>query len=670
MAATNRVLTLEVYRGQTLLHTAEFSQESITIGSGKAALLSIADKSVADLHAVINVDETGSLYVLDLGSPGGTHVNGEPVSNQEIHNGDYVEMGDVRVVVFTGLSPEDDESTLVEQQDLSSGRPAFEPDYPEDGVTPPTEAHRFVAPISQTTPTPPPAAAQPSEPEAIAPEDQTEDVMQFIMRSGTARTTMGIDRKRPKVLEVNQIWEEVLLDTRHFPRRGRPVTVGSSVGWRWRFLGVDMGWVRAPLHTLLRYTPPMWSEVEADWRNDFYAPDDNFAGPDHKLFEWDGDHYIARIRESWDGFVDIGTERHSFDDMLHSGKAEREDGHILVPITDDSRIMVDVGGVVFFSHMVHPGRRVLARMSEQVDYPFIAIFSLVGFIGLMFGILMYTLPPPPKNELVEIPDRFTKLLIERPDIPQEQKKPGGNPDAGEGEKAKREEGKVGKKDAEMEKAKGNKVEIEKQQRDREIAESAGVLGANLEGSELEGVWGSSVVDASLTGGIGGVTGAKGVQRGSGGLGSRGSGLGGGGSAEGLGGLGTKGSGSGRSGFGAGGGDFGAKGEGGIGMVGGDPIILGALDRALIDEVIKRHMSQIRYCYQRELTKDPTLSGKIVIKFVISRDGSVSSASVKTTTMNNNAVQSCVVGRFMRMQFPQPKGGGIVIVSYPFLFSPA
>ena len=78
---------------------------------------------------------------------------------------------------------------------------------------------------------------------------------------------------------------------------------------------------------------------------------------------------------------------------------------------------------------------------------------------------------------------------------------------------------------------------------------------------------------------------------------RGSGLGGGGSAEGLGGLGTKGRGSGKSGR-PGGGNFGAKGEGGIGRIGGDPIILGALDKSLIDAVIKRHMNQIRYCYQR------------------------------------------------------------------------
>lgn len=62
-----------------------------------------------------------------------------------------------------------------------------------------------------------------------------------------------------------------------------------------------------------------------------------------------------------------------------------------------------------------------------------------------------------------------------------------------------------------------------------------------------------------SGGVGGLIGSKGTQIGSGGLGSRGSGLGGGGTAIGLGGLGTKGVGHGYSGYGAGGGNFGKKG---------------------------------------------------------------------------------------------------------------
>jgi hypothetical protein len=227
-------------------------------------------------------------------------------------------------------------------------------------------------------------------------------------------------------------------------------------------------------------------------------------------------------------------------------------------------------------------------------------------------------------------------------------KPAANPDAGEGAKAKKEEGKVGKKDAKMEKAKGNKVEISLQELDREIADNAGLMGS------MDGILGDTIVDENMMGGIGGALGAKGYQMGSGGLGSRGSGLGGGGS----------------SGFGTGGGNFGPRGEGGIGRIGGDPIIYGALDKSLIDRVIKRNMNQIKYCYSRQLNANPALNGKIVVKFVISRDGSVSQAKTHSSTMTGGgAVQSCINQRFLRFQFPEPKGGGIVIVKYPFLFSP-
>jgi len=112
---------------------------------------------------------------------------------------------------------------------------------------------------------------------------------------------------------------------------------------------------------------------------------------------------------------------------------------------------------------------------------------------------------------------------------------------------------------------------------------------------------------------------------------------------------------------------GSKGSGAPGMSSGDPIILGALDRSVIDRVVERHLDQIRYCYQKELNKNPRLYGKIVIKFVISRDGSVSSAKTNATSMNNPIVENCICQRFMRFQFPEPEGGGIAIVTYPFLF---
>ena len=102
---------------------------------------------------------------------------------------------------------------------------------------------------------------------------------------------------------------------------------------------------------------------------------------------------------------------------------------------------------------------------------------------------------------------------------------------------------------------------------------------------------------------------------------------------------------------------------------GKVVYKGSLSREEIQRVVKRHMNQIKYCYQKQLTKNPNLGGKITVKFVISKDGSVSKASTKKSTMGNSTVESCINRRFHRFKFPEPKGGGIVIVSYPFIFSP-
>ena len=282
--------------------------------------------------------------------------------------------------------------------------------------------------------------------------------------------------------------------------------------------------------------------------------------------------------------------------------------------------------------------------------------SLVCCVGLG-GLAVFVLHGEEADPVAQAPVGWDEVMDASPDPVAASSEPSLNPDAGEGAKAKREEGKVGKPDAKMEKAKGNKVELDRKEIDRELAENAGVLGS-LDG-EL-GTFGDSQLSEEFFDDFdelnGDLIGGDGTQMGSAGLGSRGSGLGGGGTPEGLGGLVPEGRGSGSSG-------------GGIGRIGGDPIILGALDKSLIDAVIKRNMNQIRYCYQRELTNNPNLSGKITVKFVIAKDGTVSSASTKSSTMGSPAVESCINGRFLEFQFPEPKGGGIVIVSYPFIFSP-
>ncbi len=78
------------------------------------------------------------------------------------------------------------------------------------------------------------------------------------------------------------------------------------------------------------------------------------------------------------------------------------------------------------------------------------------------------------------------------------------------------------------------------------------------------------------------------------------------------------------------------------------------------------MTPIRKCYSRQLAWHPALKGKVVMGFVIEPDGTVQVARVKKNpTLQNKKVHACMIERFQEMEFPKP--GGIVIVSYPFLF---
>jgi TonB family protein len=95
-------------------------------------------------------------------------------------------------------------------------------------------------------------------------------------------------------------------------------------------------------------------------------------------------------------------------------------------------------------------------------------------------------------------------------------------------------------------------------------------------------------------------------------------------------------------------------------------VLGSLDRDVIQRTVRRYAGQMKYCYERELVKDPTLSATLLLKFVIAADGSVSSAAAKRSSGNAD-LDRCAIEKAKRWRFPEPRGGGIVIVTYPFVF---
>jgi hypothetical protein len=164
--------------------------------------------------------------------------------------------------------------------------------------------------------------------------------------------------------------------------------------------------------------------------------------------------------------------------------------------------------------------------------------------------------------------------------------------------------------------------------------------------------------------------------GNGGLALSGSGRGGGGTADTtLGGLGQKGRGMGRVGTG-----MGAAGHG-SGIVGAhsrvelrsdgpeEAVVMGSIDQDAVSRALDAHRDEFRLCYEREINaENPSLSGKVGVKFVIGASGHVSHAGVESSALNNPNAENCILKVIKRIQFPVPQGGGIVEVSKTFTFA--
>lgn len=102
---------------------------------------------------------------------------------------------------------------------------------------------------------------------------------------------------------------------------------------------------------------------------------------------------------------------------------------------------------------------------------------------------------------------------------------------------------------------------------------------------------------------------------------------------------------------------------------GDMSVSGRLPPEKIKQAVRENFDQLRRCYEEGLERDPKLTGRVVVRFVIARDGSVSNAAASDqSTMPDAAVTECLIAKIKGLRFPRPDGG-IVLVVYPLQFEP-
>ncbi len=408
------------------------------------------------------------------------------------------------------------------------------------------------------------------------------------------------------------------------------------------------------------------------------------------------------IPEGATGDVTVGASTKSFAELEAEGKlapyAERPGAH-LYPLPDEASARVDHRGLAFLVRPTAAGRAIGTAPAIKARH--------TGWIGLSLAVhaaflVMFYFMPPHSSALsldnITADSRMaeyieTAIAQEEPPVEWANEQP--EPSGGTGERAAEEEGAMG--DPEEQPSRG-RYGVEGDPNDpnpelarehaREHMESVGAIGTL---NAMLGSWQSptSPYGADVAHGndamsaMGALMGNQIAGNfGAGGLGMLGTGRGGGGfglGTVGLGGLHTLGHGAGCSagqqcgdGYGPGGG-YGSR----VTSLGPprehtprvtliDATTTPGLSQEAIRRVVRRHINEVRFCYEQGLQSNPSLEGRVTVRWIIDAGGRVQGSALSSSTLSNGAVESCIVGAVQRWSFPNPEGGGVVGVNYPFM----
>jgi TonB family protein len=625
--------------------------ESVIVGSGAQAAVKIQDPSVSNLHLMLKVDKEGGVTAIDLGSESGTQVGGQRLMvPKALVPGDVLKVGASQVEVLFGEveppAPKVPAGAQVSgtgfQGSVTQRAPAAPAVNPARGAAP-----EVVVPPSSRTMAPPglkakgPVTPVPLPPAPVAPAPVAAKKPEKPAHLQEPLPPSAMPTPEAKVLQVAMLWGDQILEVQHF-KDGVPVTIGEGK--------------KNLFHV--------------------FVPE---VGARHVLAVSQGDKVELRVPAGGGVIVTTQGDVRTKDALRASGQlagSVADKGQVLSLGLHD-RAEVSLGTIAFVVRYVKPSPAIQVKSLDEADFTYFKITCITILAAAAVVAAMLLTPrqqTATADDILQDQQRVAKFLV-KPEKKIEIKK---LKLAGveEGAKAKDEEGKFGKEEAKKQEADPSKpgtpvVDKTKREKDRQVVGSVGLLGAfkGLKGGASD-VFGPGGLGTGINNSLGGLKSGAGLgdAQGVGGLGTRGNGSGGGGTALGIGGLGTKGDGRGTGG--RGGIDLGGKGKATTRIVPGKTTVVGGLDKDVIAKIIRSHQNEIKYCYETELNKNPSLAGKVAVAFTIDPTGAVADANVTETTLNNSTAENCMLARIRRWKFPEPKGGGVVAVTYPWLFSPA
>ncbi len=646
------ILQVDILEDGQVVDSHELSDKKIKVGKLASSQLHLDDPKVSRIHAVLERQGDGTYQAIDLGSASGTYINGTKITKGVVRNGDELRFGEttVRVTIVDLVArrqaqqeaaaaqavtevPEGhielEDGTVVEPftmegyyDDAGNYIPGYYDHdglyhygygyYDDEGAW--QVAHGFYDPEGEWVPTPPPEGERPSDTELYTAQFFSDD-------SGG-------------VLEIAYLWSDAVLDVQTF-KKPRSVFIGG------------------------------------DETNDYVLEDQRLTHPKFPLVVFE-EHQGYRVvfTGQMQGTIQREGEQYSLDEAIEQGLARPSSavqGGFELAMTRGTSVRLDFGRNTFLLHFTSMPAMVAGASIGLEGAPF--FYQSVSLaLHVAFMLLVFMLPDGYGGlELsgLDLDDRFAEMDLDPEDEEEEEDEldafeDDSDPEDAQEAEAPPEDREVTEEDIEIEGADDMDEDELQDARDQFIAQEAGALAALGDPQSAIG----PDMNTNLVGLDTDVAGD-----GTFGFGAEGPGRIGAGDGEGLGHAGVGG------GTGPGGGGTGGTPSGSLDhetlnptVVPQEPVTEGALDREIIQRVVRQNRRDIQNCYEAELNRDPTLQGRITMQWVISPSGDVVSASVQESTMNNSAVEQCMAQRIQRWSFPAPDGGGIVRVNYPFNFS--
>jgi hypothetical protein len=406
-------------------------------------------------------------------------------------------------------------------------------------------------------------------------------------------------------------------------------------------------------------------------RNMFVVPSDALPRQ-WMLFEITPRGYVAHFADAMDARIAVGNEIISLAQLKQAGKIRRHGQSWVMLLDERSRGKITVGDMTILFQFVTPPPpqprpqlppSVRGSFASNLDWGFTIVAGASFVAHVAFVLYLRSVDWPRKPDIEAIPDRFVQMVIRKPEPPpvakvetKEDKKPEDKPKAAPAASAR-----PRKEISAEEKA---RIDAERRARLAEQVRNTGILkllGAKADGEgSIADVLGKGDVDRDQQRAFEGVGGLS-VATGDASLRGVKSGTGGTGRVANIAGL--RGSG---AIAGASTGNVGAE-RRVVGVVRNEPpAVDGQLDPNIIVKEVKARMGAIKACYERSLKRNPSLSGKIAMRWTITPAGTVSAVEVDQDSMGDSEVSSCIKTQIAHWRFPAPAGGSVE-VQFPFVF---